>query len=261
MTWNPVWGCLNHCEYCYARKITKRFGSLMAENEYRKTSYISDAGITTPDDECVGFTDNLKNFKPTFLYSQFGKKFPKKPQKIFVGSMSEIYYWKKEWIEKIIEKVKQYPQHTFQFLTKFPKVYSKYIFPKNCWLGTIITKNDDFDKGAYNFIFPKNSETNRHNIKYISFEPLLGKILDLEILKYFDWVIIGAETGNRKGKVIPKLEWIDDIIYYCRKNNIPIYLKDSLKPICPSLWKVIPIMKNQPSLLSYKPIKEFPIRR
>jgi len=25
LTFNPVWGCLNHCEYCYARKIAKRF--------------------------------------------------------------------------------------------------------------------------------------------------------------------------------------------------------------------------------------------
>ena len=34
MTWNPVWGCRNHCEYCYARGIAKRFGNVMAENEY-----------------------------------------------------------------------------------------------------------------------------------------------------------------------------------------------------------------------------------
>lgn len=26
-TWNPVTGCLHGCEYCYARKIAKRFGS------------------------------------------------------------------------------------------------------------------------------------------------------------------------------------------------------------------------------------------
>ncbi|GAI73724.1 unnamed protein product, partial [marine sediment metagenome] len=34
--------------------------------------------------------------------------------------MSEIKYWKKEWVEKVIEKTKQYPQHIFQFLTRYP---------------------------------------------------------------------------------------------------------------------------------------------
>ena len=27
-TWNPVTGCLHECEYCYARRIAKRFGTL-----------------------------------------------------------------------------------------------------------------------------------------------------------------------------------------------------------------------------------------
>lgn len=27
-TWNPVTGCLHGCEYCYARKIANRFGTL-----------------------------------------------------------------------------------------------------------------------------------------------------------------------------------------------------------------------------------------
>lgn len=26
MTWNPVTGCKHGCEYCYARRIARRFG-------------------------------------------------------------------------------------------------------------------------------------------------------------------------------------------------------------------------------------------
>ena len=45
------------------------------------------------------------------------------------------------------------------------------------------------------------------------------------------WVIIGAETGRRKNKVIPKKEWIDKIVKQCHENNIPVFMKNSLIPI------------------------------
>ena len=240
-TWNPVWGCNNHCEYCYARGMAKRFKKSIAikETVYKteRLDLLSPSQLLIEGDKIIS---SLDKFQPTFLHSQFDKELPKKPQRIFVGSMSEIAHWEKRWVRDTLDKILEYPQHKFQFLTKFPKIYAQWYFHPNCWLGVTITKNDDFFKGAYNFIFPKNSETNRHNIKYISFEPLSGEILDLEILKYFDWVIIGAETGNRKGKVIPKREWIEDIVNYCTEKNIPIYLKDSLKNIYPSNVKEFP---------------------
>lgn len=45
------------------------------------------------------------------------------------------------------------------------------------------------------------------------------------------WVIVGAETGNRKGRVIPKKEWIDNLAIQCDYFRIPIFMKDSLIPI------------------------------
>ncbi len=218
MTFNPVWGCRNHCEYCYARGIAHFRYKQMIEIEYNyhERNYPNWEGWT-------GRFSGLREFKPTWLEAQFHKKFPKKPQRIFVGSMSEIYYWKKEWIEMVIEKVKQYPQYTFQFLTKHSEIYNNWIWPKNCWLGVTITREEDFEKGIpYAFILG-------NNVKYLSIEPILEKIdpnlfaeLDL------DWVIIGAETGNRKGKVIPKLDWVLEIVRYCEYQKIPVYIKDNL---------------------------------
>ena len=219
MTWNPVIGCRNHCEYCYARALAKRFYDVIAEKEYR---YQKRRGTLIYQGE---LSNRLRHFVPTLLDSHLYKKLPKKPQRIFVGSMSEIYYWRKEWMEMVLDKIRQYPQHTFQFLTKYPQVYIKYDFPKNCWLGITITKDDDFDNETYDFL---RSDLNRDNIKYISFEPLLGRILSYKLLKYFNWVIIGAETGNRKGKVIPELDWVLEIVRYCEHNKIPVYIKDNL---------------------------------
>ncbi|MCK4446993.1 MAG: DUF5131 family protein [Candidatus Marinimicrobia bacterium] len=229
-TWNPVWGCLNNCEYCYARVIAKRF---------QKRIWIIEANYqwkNHPDwawtgDHLVG----LKDFKPTWLEAQYNKKFPQKTQKIFVGSMSEIAHWEDRWLEKVLEKVKLYPQHIFQFLTRYPEVYDKHIFPKNCWLGVTITREKDFERGIpYLFI-------TSCNITFVSVEPILeyinpGPFSNANI----DWVILGAETGNRKGKIIPKREWIENTVNYCKWNNIPIYLKDSLKDIYQGKIKMFP---------------------
>ena len=201
-TYNPVIGCKNNCSYCYARKINQRFKFIKDWNN------------------------------PEWREKSFNRKLPKKPQRIFVGSMSEIYYWEQEWIERVIEKVKQYPQHTFQFLTKYPQVYSNWVFPENCWLGVTITTNIDAE-------YISNFGVVKGNIYFYSIEPILCQISP-KYLEGINWVIIGAETGNRKGKVIPKIEWIRNIVSYCRDKSIPIYLKNSLKNIYPTEIKEFP---------------------
>lgn len=148
-TFNPCWGCLGNCPYCYSRRIAKRFWKLIAKKEYR---YWLDNALPDSDYAAEGIPKFLKEFRPIFLYSQFHKNLPKKPQRIFVGSMSEIYYWEDEWVEKVLEKVKQYPQHIFQFLTKYPEIYKDWVWPKNCWLGVTITKNPkDRESGRWNY--------------------------------------------------------------------------------------------------------------
>lgn len=63
-----------------------------------------------------------------------------------------------------------------------------------------------------------------------------GKLLEHFLLpegykSVFEWIIIGAETGNRKGKVIPKRVWIEKLVDLCRKADIPIFMKASLAEI------------------------------
>jgi len=233
MTFNPVWGCLNNCKYCYARKIAKRFWKKMwmieANHQWKEHPNWAWTG---------DHLEGLKDFKPTFLEAQFDKKFPQKTQKIFVGSMSEIAHWREEWVEKVIEKIKLYPQHIFQFLTRYPEIYNEWIWPKNCWLGVTITREKDFERGIpYLFI-------TSCNITFVSVEPILeyinpGPFSNANI----DWVILGAETGNRKGKIIPKKDWIENIVNYCKWNNILVYLKDSLKNIYQEKIKMFPEVK------------------
>ncbi|GAG99849.1 unnamed protein product, partial [marine sediment metagenome] len=74
---------------------------------------------------------------------------------------------------------------------------------------------------------------------FVSIEPILEKVNPLDLI-FLDWVIVGAETGKRKGRVIPKKEWIKSLVDYCRENDIPIYLKNSLRGIYPVETKEFP---------------------
>lgn len=48
---------------------------------------------------------------------------------------------------------------------------------------------------------------------------------------YTKQVIIGAETGNRKNKVIPQKKWIDDIVNACDYRGVRVFMKESLRKI------------------------------
>ncbi len=74
----------------------------------------------------------------------------------------------------------------------------------------------------------------RSNIKsknyFLTFEPLLNDLgeLDLHDIK---WIVIGPETGNRKGKITVKKEWVDNIMRQVDQQNVSVFMKDSLAPI------------------------------
>ena len=84
--------------------------------------------------------------------------------------------------------------------------------------------------------------------KFISIEPLScdicevederegGKLLEHFLLprgykSFFEWIIVGAETGKRKDKVVPKREWIEKLLELCRKADIPLFMKSRLADI------------------------------
>ena len=241
-TWNPCYGCLNSCKYCYAKKFARRFAKNISTNE---AFYLLRNGMINQDDLNVvldigkKIETKIRDFEPIFLESNFNKEFPQRTQKIFAGSMSEIRFWKKEWIERVFEKVKQYTQHIFQFLTKYPCIYHRTEFPAKSWLGFTANTMKDLADGIPHIEKVRTMSLSGKYLYYTCIEPILEEINPLGIL-LIDWVILGAETGNRKNKIIPKKEWVENIVDYCKKNKIPIYLKDSLRSICPEGIKEFP---------------------
>ena len=240
-TWNPVTGCLHGCEYCYARRIAERFGratiAVCGEDGYAEYG-----GMTCADETCheleYPYEDYGKGhtapypfeFDPTFHRYKLGEPLRwKKPRTIFVCSMADLFgdWVPGEWIEQVFEACEAAPQHRYLFLTKNPKRYVELYgngilrVRDSFWYGSTITHANE------PFFFSRMPDDNPHT--FCSIEPILEPVGTMQEMP--DWVIAGAETGNRKGKVTPQKEWIDEIAAECKRRRKPLFMKDSLRSL------------------------------
>lgn len=72
--------------------------------------------------------------------------------------------------------------------------------------------------------------TQAHNKTFISFEPLLGPMGEID-LTGISWIIIGAMTGPGSKKYQPQSKWIENILRQAEEAEIPVFLKDNLIPL------------------------------
>lgn len=236
-TWNPVTGCLHGCEYCYARRIAERFGSKQKPESIERSvlnapvrctdcySYMRMAGISTGKVQPYPF-----DFSPTFHRYKLNEPLHwKKPRTIFVCSMADLFgeWVPDEWIKQVFAACEKAPQHRYLFLTKNParlcKMASAGILPchDNWWFGSTLDN--------------KNANRFQGGIKYHTFtsiEPLTEHMhVGLGSFGSDEWVIVGAETGNRKDKIVPKREWVENIVEAAQITGMKVYMKESLREL------------------------------
>lgn len=229
-TWNPVTGCLHGCEYCYARRIARRFcHDPWNTAEDGINHYV---GIPMQNEHYKGgrIDPYPYGFDPTFHRYRLGEPARKKqPQNIFVCSMADLFgeWVPDEWIQEIFAACEAAPWHRYLFLTKNPErlcsLANDNLLPeKDCfWWGSTVTgKSSKRFQGRL-----------RHRM-FISIEPLLEPLdADLGSFGAANWIILGAETGNRRGKNIPKRDWVENILEAAAITQIPVFMKDSMIPI------------------------------
>ena len=199
-TWNPVTGCTKispGCKHCYAKRMAERLRAMGQAN------YVNGFALT---------------LQPHMLELPLRWK---KPQTIFVNSMSDLFHEAVPlyYIQKVFETMRKAWWHRFQVLTKrasrLRELDGSLEWAQNIWMGVSV------ESERY---YPRIDDLRhtRAKTKFLSLEPLLGPLLDLD-LDGIDWVIAGGESGPRARPMDP--EWVLDVRDQCGLAEVPFFFK------------------------------------
>lgn len=199
-TWNPMTGCTKispGCENCYAERIALRL-------------------------QAMGHPKYKKGFKLIIHKNMFELPLRwKKPQMIFVNSMSDLFHEAVpiEFILKAFNTMRRARWHQFQILTKRSKrllqINPMLDWPDNVWMGVSV------ENQAYTFRIDHLRNTGAQ-IKFLSFEPLLGPLPNLD-LSDIQWVIVGGESGPNARPM--RENWVIQIQEQCNAARVPFFFK------------------------------------
>jgi len=145
----------------------------------------------------------------------------KRPRMVFVNSMSDLFHEQVplEYVQRIFEVIRRCPQHVFQALTKRSKrlvrAADKLAWPPNLWMGVTV------ESATYRFRIDDLRKTPAA-LKWISFEPLLGSIGDVD-LSGIAWAVVGGESGP--GARVMREEWALELLRQCRAEGTAFFFK------------------------------------
>lgn len=175
-------------------------------------------------------------FKPTFYIEALESPVHiKKPARIGVAWVGDVIGYGLDYKSAIYKAINKCPQHTFLFLTKNPEELIGWSpFPENCWVGVTATDMKGYLMALNGFRWVKAT------VKFLSCEPLLDRfyyadsgagIFSESLTEQgIQWIILGAQT---KPTVLPKLEWVKEIVEAADKAGIPVFLKNNLRKLLP----------------------------
>lgn len=210
-TFNALWGCVKvspGCTNCYAATLAERYGQhVWGPRAVRRT-----------------FGD--KHWREPLKWNREAHAHGRR-LRVFCGSMFD---WREDHpqVDDIIPRLhwlwRETPLLDWQMLTKRPERIREGLpedwgvggYP-NVWLGTSI-ENIDYGWRAKELItFPA-------VVRFISYEPALGSLNDLD-LSGLDWVIYGGESGP--GFRPEDKQWARDMHAKCAAAKVAFFHKQS----------------------------------
>ena len=201
-TWNALTGCTKispGCANCYAERMSTRL-QLMGQPNYRNAFALT--------------------LHPHMLDLPIRWK---KPRKIFVNSMSDLYHKDvpEDFIRQVFDTMVRADWHQYQVLTKradrLEELSPRLPWAPHIWQGVSV------ESAAYTHRVDHLRRTAAH-IKFLSIEPLLGPIPGLD-LTGIHWVIVGGESGPRSRPMLA--EWVAEIRAACERQNVPMFFKQT----------------------------------
>ena len=238
-TWNPLTGCLNGCEYCYARKLANgRLKQRYLDNDVYAPVDITNLETIDPADDPFYprfWPERLDDIKPPREYAEYSGAVRnalilQESKGIFVCDMSDLFGISipEEWTVQVLNTIESAPQHRFYLLTKQPQNLARFSpFPDNCWVGVTATNDQKMWEAIVGL------QKIQATVKYLSLEPLLEWRNPYIVERVaqnllIDWLIIGAQS---KPTVYPKIEHVREIVEAADKAGIPVFLKNNLFPL------------------------------
>lgn len=212
-TWNPIAGCAvlsPGCTNCYAMRMAARLQA-MGMSKY--------AATTRKSGKRHVWTGRVNVDKAALAAPLSWKK----PQRIFVNSMSDLFQEKanESLVSEIWRVMEQAHWHTFQVLTKRPdrmlELLSKSDFRvlPNVWLGASVESEDYLGRIDLLRRVPA-------RVRFVSFEPLLGPIVAPD-LSSIHWAIVGGESGPRARPMEPW--WAEELRDACERQHVAFFFK------------------------------------
>ncbi len=203
-TWNPVTGCTKisrGCDFCYAERFAERFRGVPGHPFER------------------GFDLTLR---PERLEQPLRWR---RPHRIFVNSMSDLFHKAipRDFIDSVFDTMESANWHTYQVLTKRSSLMAKYlrarygehVAPAHIWLGVSV-------EDATNAVRIKHLQASPASVKFVSFEPLLGSVGEID-LTGIHWAIVGGESGPHARPM--KEEWALQLHDQCRTAKVAFFFK------------------------------------
>lgn len=240
-SWNPITGCKHGCEYCYARRMVHRFegrdGETGEEHVLIEPVRAEEKGKIKPYP--FGFDPTYHRYRVQRWRSQGERR------NVFVCSMADLFgRWVPfAWQDEILRACLAAHGYNYLFLTKDPQNMANVIRRLYDDLVAQFSEHTGWENPAYRMMSAfwfGSTVTNPQTPffesgvvhTFVSIEPILQPFGENSPIFYrTDWIIVGAESGTRKGKAVPEREWLEVIVKRSRETGVPLFMKSSLAEI------------------------------